>query len=156
MKHAILTALASLALLISGCAVDAPEPNAPDLEADLDDAAVLADGDSSDDTSAAPRGLKAPPAELSLVTNVPPGCAAEVRCAGPKTCAAWTPYAQCAPSYTTCAPQCGIPGRGTGGGTCFLQTHVPRNRTRTCTIRATGATCVEVDYLPNPSSGCDG
>lgn len=142
MKHAILAALASLALLITGCAVDAQDPSTPDDEADLGDA---------DDAAEAPAGLKDIPAELSLTTNVPAGCTAEARCAGAKTCTAWTSYIQCAPSYQVCSSTCTIPGRGTGGGTCYLRTLVPRNRTRTCTIRATGATCVEVDYLPNPS-----
>jgi hypothetical protein len=131
MKLAILAALTSLSMMITACAVDPQDP------APTDEADVTSPADAEEP------GLKEIPAELSLTTVVPAGCAAEVRCSGTKTCSAWTSYYQCGAATYGCAPVCGIPGRGTN---CYPTTFTPQNRTRTCTIRATGATCVEVDY----------
>jgi hypothetical protein len=134
MKHFFLAALTSLSMMLAACAVDPQDPTTPDDEAD-----VTQPGDATE----APAGLKELPAELSLTTNVPAGCSAEVNCTGAKTCTAWSAYYQCGQASYGCAPICGIPGRGSA---CYPATFTPQNRSRTCTIRATGATCVEVDY----------
>lgn len=71
------------------------------------------------------------------------GCSANVNCVGTKTCGAWSSYSSCGSAYQRCDASCGFITRS---GCQYQATVQPQNRTRTCVMRATGATCVEVDY----------
>jgi hypothetical protein len=75
--------------------------------------------------------------------TVPAGCVAETHCSGVKTCGAWSDFAQCSATFHACREGCGFITRAG----CNVEAAItPRNRTRSCVIRATGQTCVETDY----------
>ena len=117
---AIITLVASLAL--SACLVGAED----DLEPVDDEVGTVTPDEPKGETSA-----------------VAAGCAAPVNCVGTKTCGAWSAYSACGSPYQRCDASCGFITRA---GCSYQATVQGQNRTRTCVMRATGATCVEVDY----------
>jgi hypothetical protein len=118
-------ALTALLLFTTACAVEpegAEDPNAADEVA---------------------TELLELPQELTVHAAVAPGCSGNVNCTGTKTCGAWTPYTTCGATFTSCVEGCGFITRS---GCTHQATLAPQNRSRTCVMRATGATCVEIDY----------
>lgn len=129
MRTVIVTAFAAI-ILLSACVVG--EEDVLDPEGDVDEPA----GDDTDPGTSGGDG-KAP------FASVAPGCSANVTCSGTKTCGAWTAYSACGAPFQTCREGCGFITRWG----CTAQATVQgQNRSRTCVMRATGATCVEVDY----------
>lgn len=144
MKNLVLAMFTAFTMMLAACGVEQD-----------DSATGTAETADADDSSAAPdssAGLKQIPAELSLAPA--PGCSASITCSGTKTCGAWSGYTTCGTPYLGCDPKCGqIPGRGSA---CVRNTpYTPQNRTRSCVMRASGATCVEVDYRLDGST-CPG
>ncbi|MBP8807252.1 MAG: hypothetical protein KBG48_30490 [Kofleriaceae bacterium] len=101
-----------------------------------DDLAPPDDPAAVDDDPTAP----GPSTEPSQVVGT---CTADRNCTGTKTCGAWSAWSTCGASYQRCDASCGFITRS---GCSYQATVSPQNRSRTCTMRATGATCVEVDY----------
>lgn len=118
--HAVLL---SIGLFTAACAISEPPPTAED-PARTDDEAALVSSVAS---------------ELDRV--VAPGCPQPVVCAGTKTCTPYSSFTSCGAAIPAC---CGFVGRN---GHCSLAGEtLPQTRTRTCVMRATGATCVETQY----------
>lgn len=139
---AFLFSLAAALSLFCSCAVepDEAEPTGS-VEQVLPADTGGADVGDVDDIAAAPIDV---PAELSLSATIPPrpGCSPNINCTGTKTCGAWTPYTACSENFQACHVDCVV----NRSGCPVFATIMPRNRSRTCVMRATGATCVEVDY----------
>jgi hypothetical protein len=129
--HAVLF---SFGLFTAACATSDVPPAS-------DDPAQADDPGASDDDALVSSVASA------LTANVAAGCVASVTCPGTKTCTPFSSFTTCGDAISEC---CGIIGRN---GHCSLigQT-LPQNRTRTCVMRATGATCVEIQY--RELSGC--
>jgi hypothetical protein len=144
MKNLVLAMFATFTMTLAACGVE-QDDNTPGT-------ADTPDPNDSAETAAPTAGLKQIPAELSLAPA--PGCAANVTCSGAKTCGAWSAYYTCSAPYLGCNPKCGqIPGRGSA---CVRDTvYSPQNRTRACVMRASGQTCIEVDYRLDGST-CPG
>lgn len=118
-------ALLSIGLFTAACATSEDRPGT----ADDDDAALVS-------------------ATASALTRVvAAGCAAPTVCPGAKTCTPYSSFATCGAPISEC---CGFIGRNQH--CTFTGETLPQNRTRTCTMHATGATCVETQY--RELSGC--
>ena len=150
MPKLALALLAALTLALTACAVE------PDSVAASDEAPAPFDPD----TAPVPEEVATPspedegegesdelPPELLLVPPVPATCTPTTQCAGVKTCGAWTPFTACGANFTACDPTCAEASSFGRAGCNYLGTFTPQNRTRTCVIRATGATCIETGYL---------
>ena len=135
--HALLLSFGlSLGLFTAACATsDAPPAS--------DDLAQTGDPGASDDDALVSSVASA----LNASANVAAGCAASVTCPGTKTCTPFTSFTTCGAAITEC---CGIIGRN--GHCSYTGQTLPQNRTRTCVMKATGATCVETQY--RELSGC--
>ncbi len=133
MKNFIISTLIALSMF-AACAVE------PDAESGAaEETASLVDGISGEGDAVGKLGI---PAEFA-VASVAPGCSAASNCSGTKTCGAWSEYFTCGAQFQGCRIQCGLPGRGNA---CYPTAITPQNRTRSCVMRASGQTCVEVDY----------
>lgn len=141
MKNLILAMFATFTMMLAACGVEQDDATSGPV-----------DSDDSAEPAAPSADLKHIPAELSLAPA--PGCSANVTCSGTKTCGAWSAYYSCSAPYLGCDPKCGqLPGRGSS---CVRNTvYSPQNRTRSCVMRASGQTCVEVDYRLDGST-CPG
>ena len=129
-----ITTIAMLGMLVTalgGCLSESEDVRPPDEEALVaDDEALVADDEAS--------------VELGSTTSeVVAGCSANINCTGNKTCGAWSAWSTCGASYQRCDANCGFITRW---GCTAQATVSPQNRSRSCVMRATGATCVEVDY----------
>lgn len=134
MKALALTLITTLALWGTACAVETDDATTPD------DATELAQAPQGEQSTK----LDAIPAELTLAAAaVPAGCSPNVTCTGTKTCGAWSAYATCGASFQQCVEGCSF---FTRSGCQYPATVAPQNRTRSCVMRATGATCIEIDY----------
>jgi hypothetical protein len=122
MRTTVVVTLAAI-ILLSACTVGEDELGDPE-----DDVEVI---DDADEPAAEP------------ISSVAAGCSANVTCSGTKTCGAWSAYTTCGASFTACHESCGFITRW---GCVYKATLSPQNRSRTCVMRATGQTCVEIDY----------
>jgi hypothetical protein len=141
------------ALAIGACVAD---PDAPGRSGPADDPAAarwVADGDREPDDRAAPDDATLVSAVASALTAnaVAAGCSAPVTCRGTKTCTAWSAFATCGAAFEACSETCSF---STRHGCTPLFTFTPQNRTRSCVLRATGQTCVEISY--REQSSCTG
>ena len=123
MRSIVLATLTLFLLVTASCTVGPEDSLDPD-----EDIEAIDDEASDDDKGTA---------------SVAPGCFANTNCTGPKTCGAWTSYGTCGAPFQRCQQGCGFITRW---GCSAQATMTPQNRSRTCTMNATGATCVEYDY----------
>ena len=123
-----------LGLVVGACATsEAPTGDEPD---GPDNGALVGAPDPDD-------GAPVDEIPSALATRVyPPGCSAPVVCAGAKTCTPYTALTPCSAPTTVCCARAGRAGICSESGEAL-----PLNRSRTCTMRATGATCIEIQYL---------
>ncbi len=123
MKITTIAMLGTLVTALGGCLSEADDVRSPD------DDAIVTDDDA--------------PALGEATSEVVGTCTANTNCTGTKTCGAWTAWSTCGASYQRCNEGCGFITRW---GCTAQATVSPQNRSRSCVMRATGATCVEVDY----------
>lgn len=126
MKITTIAMLGMLVTALGGCLTDPDDVLPPDDE-QLERIATDDDSPAFSGTSSAVVGT----------------CTADINCAGTKTCGSWSAWSTCGASYQRCDENCGFITRW---GCTTQATVTPQNRSRTCVMRATGATCVEVDY----------
>lgn len=123
MKITTIAMLGTLVTALGGCLSEADDVRSPDDEELTTDDDVPAVGEAT-----------------SEVVGI---CTANTNCTGTKTCGSWSAWSTCGASYQRCDADCGFITRW---GCTAQATVSPQNRSRTCVMRATGATCVEVDY----------
>lgn len=133
MRTKTIAMLALLMTALGGCLEPADEPTGSD------EPTVASDDPGRDQDEGDP-GAAPPRPTTSQVVGT---CTANRNCTGAKTCGAWSAWSTCGASYQRCDASCGFITRA---GCSYQATVSPQNRSRTCTMRATGATCVEVDY----------
>lgn len=131
MKHFLIATV--FTLLSTACAVETPDDAEPTLDDPAGEAERLGTSRLDDDLPLVP----------FTQSSVPAGCYAPVTCSGTKTCGAWTSYSNCGAPFQACTDTCSFPTRW---GCLYPATVQGQNRFRTCTMRATGATCTEIDY----------
>jgi hypothetical protein len=131
---AFLFSLAAALSLFCACAVE------PDATEPTDSVEQVLPAEGAAEAAGAPIDV---PAEFGAqAIRVAPGCTGNINCTGTKTCGSWTPYVACAPNFQGCHAECSV----NRSGCPYFATIMPQNRSRSCVMRATGATCVEVDY----------
>ena len=123
MKITTIAMLGTLVNALGGCLSEADDVRPPDDEELTTDDDVPALGEAT--------------------SEVVGTCTANLNCTGTKTCGSWSAWSTCGASYQRCDADCGFITRW---GCTAQATVSPQNRSRTCVMRATGATCVEVDY----------
>ncbi len=133
MRTKTIAMLTMLITALGGCLEPTDEGGAPE------EPTVASDDAWDDDRGDAPAATPPRPTTSQVVGT----CTADRNCTGTKTCGAWSAWSTCGASYQRCDASCGFITRS---GCTYQATVSPQNRSRTCTMRATGATCVEVDY----------
>lgn len=123
MKITTIAMLGTLVNALGGCLSEADDVRPPDDEELTTDDDVPALGEAT--------------------SEVVGTCTANLNCTGTKTCGSWSAWSTCGATYQRCDADCGFITRW---GCTAQATVSPQNRSRTCVMRATGATCVEVDY----------